>query len=214
MNITEISALILAYLLGSIPFGHLIVKLKTGQDVRASGSGATGATNVLRTAGKTLGILTFALDIVKGVVAVLLARWLTSLGSGDTTWVVAGAAILAILGHIFPVWLGFKAGKGVATGLGVFLAIAPVAALCAFAIFILIVAKTRYISLGSIVSTVIMIPLILLWNGWVWPSQYLVQMLVAITVVAAVIVFKHGENIKRLMSGTENKFGQKKATAT
>ncbi len=211
MTIAEIVSLALAYLLGSIPFGHLIVKLKTGQDVRASGSGATGATNVLRTAGKTLGILTFALDIVKGVVAVLLARWLTGVGGGDTTWIVAGAAILAILGHIFPVWLGFKAGKGVATGLGVFLAVAPVAALCAFAIFILIVAKTRYISLGSIVSTVVMIPLILLWNGWVWPNLYLPQMLVAITVVAAVIVFKHSENIKRLMSGTENKFGQKKA---
>ena len=158
-----------------------------------------------------LGILTFALDIGKGVVAVVLARWLTGVGWGETTWIVAGAAILAILGHIFPVWLSFKAGKGVATGLGVFLAIAPIAALCAFSIFILIVAKTRYISLGSIVSTVVMIPLILLWNGWVWPSQYLVQMLVAITVVAAVIVFKHGDNIKRLMAGTENKFGQKKA---
>jgi acyl phosphate:glycerol-3-phosphate acyltransferase len=213
MNITETLALVLAYFLGSIPFGHIIVKLKTGKDVRESGSGATGATNVLRTAGKTLGILTFALDIVKGVVAVLLARWITGVGSGDTTWVVAGAAILAIIGHIFPVWLGFKAGKGVATGLGVFLAIAPVAALCAFAIFIGIVAKTRYISLGSIIGSVIMIPLIWFWNGWVWPSPYLTQMLVAITIVAAVIVFKHRENIQRLMSGTENKFGQKKVVA-
>lgn len=210
MNITEISALVLAYFLGSIPFGHLIVKLKTGQDVRASGSGATGATNVLRTAGKTLGILTFALDIVKGVVAVLAARWLTGVGWSDTTWIVAGAAILAIVGHIFPVWLGFKAGKGVATGLGVFLAIAPVAALCSFGLFALIVAKTHYISLGSIIGTVVMIPLILLWNGWMWPSQYLTQMLVAITVVAAVIVFKHRDNIKRLMAGTENKFGAAK----
>lgn len=210
MNITEISALVLAYFLGSIPFGHLIVKLKTGQDVRASGSGATGATNVLRTAGKTLGILTFALDIVKGVVAVLAARWLTGVGWSDTTWIVAGAAILAIVGHIFPVWLGFKAGKGVATGLGVFLAIAPVAALCSFGLFALIVAKTRYISLGSIIGTMVMIPLILLWNGWMWPSQYLTQMLVAITVVAAVIVFKHRDNIKRLMAGTENKFGAAK----
>ncbi len=210
MNTTEIAALTLAYFLGSIPFGHLIVKLKTGQDVRASGSGATGATNVLRTAGKTLGILTFALDIVKGFVAVLAARWLTGVGGGTTTWIVAGAAILAIVGHIFPVWLGFKAGKGVATGLGVFLAIAPVAALCAFVLFILIVAKTRYISLGSIVGTVVMIPLILWWHGWVWPSSYLTQMLVAITVVVAVIVFKHSDNIKRLMAGTENKFGAAK----
>lgn len=213
MNSTETLALVLAYFLGSIPFGHLIVKLKTGKDVRQSGSGATGATNVLRTAGKTLGILTFALDIVKGVVAVLLARWLTGVGGGDTTWIVAGAAILAILGHIFPVWLGFKAGKGVATGLGVFLAIAPVAALCSFALFILIVVKTRYISLGSIVGSVVMIPLIWFWHGWVWPSPFLTQMLVAITIVAAVIVFKHHENLQRLMSGTENKFGQKKAPA-
>jgi glycerol-3-phosphate acyltransferase PlsY len=214
MNITELSALILAYLLGSIPFGHIIVKLKTGKDVRASGSGATGATNVLRTAGKTLGILTFALDIIKGVIAVVLARWLTGVGSGATTWIVAGAAILAILGHIFPVWLGFKAGKGVATGLGVFLAIAPVAALCAFALFILIVAKTRYISLGSIIGSVIMIPLIWFWHGWMWPSAYLTQMLVAITTVAAAIVFKHHENIQRLIRGTENKFGQKKAAVS
>ncbi len=206
-------ALILAYLFGSIPFGHLIVKLKTGQDVRTSGSGATGATNVLRTAGKTLGILTFALDIVKGVVAVLAVRWLIRVGWGDTTWIVAGAAILAIVGHIFPVWLGFKAGKGVATGLGVFLAIAPVAALCAFGLFILIVAKTRYISLGSIIGTVVMIPLILLWNGWVWPNPFLPQMLVAIAVVAGLIVSKHSDNLKRLMAGTENKFGQKKAAA-
>lgn len=214
MSTTETLALVLAYFLGSIPFGHIIVKLKTGQDVRASGSGATGATNVLRTAGKTLGILTFALDIVKGVIAVVLARWITGVGSGDTTWIVAGAAILAIIGHIFPVWLGFKAGKGVATGLGVFLAIAPVAALCAFALFILIVAKTRYISLGSIIGSLIMIPLIWFWHGWMWPSPYLTQMLVAITLVAAVIVFKHSENIQRLMRGTENKFGQKKATAS
>lgn len=204
-------ALILAYFLGSIPFGHIIVKLKTGQDVRASGSGATGATNVLRTAGKTLGILTFVLDIVKGVVAVYVARWLTGAGWSDTTWVVAGAAVLAIIGHIFPVWLGFKAGKGVATGLGVFLAIAPVASLCALAAFIVIVGKTKYVSLGSIIGTVAMIPLILFWNGWVWPNPFLPQMLVAITIVTAVIVFKHTDNIKRLIAGTENKFGQKKA---
>ena len=213
MNTTKTLALVLAYFLGSIPFGHIIVKLKTGKDVRASGSGATGATNVLRTAGKMLGILTFALDIVKGVVAVLAARWLTGVGWGDTTWLVAGAAMLATIGHIFPVWLGFKAGKGVATGLGVFLAIAPLAALCAFALFILIVAKTRYISLGSIIGTVVMIPLILLWNGWVWPNPFLPQMLVAIAVVAGLIVAKHRDNIKRLMAGTENKFGQKKAAA-
>lgn len=213
MNLTETLALILAYLFGSIPFGHIIVKLRTGQDVRASGSGATGATNVLRTAGKTWGILTFALDIIKGFVAVLAARWMLGVGWSDTTWIVALAAILAIAGHIFPVWLGFKAGKGVATGLGAFLAISPLSALCAFGLFILIVLKTRYVSLGSIIGTLSMIPLILLWNGLVWPSSYLLQMLFAITIIAAMVVGKHTDNIKRLMSGTENKFGQKKATA-
>ena len=208
MNSQSLVVLLLAYLLGSIPFGFLLVKLKSGSDIREVGSGGTGATNVSRKAGKAAGILTLALDALKGFVAVWLARWL-----GGDAWVVAGAAVLAVVGHCFPVWLKFKAGKGVATGLGVFLAIAPVAALCAFALFILIVAKTRYISLGSIVGSLVMLPLIWFWNGWVWPSPYLIQMLVAITIVAAVIVFKHSDNIKRLMAGTENKFGQKKVAA-
>ncbi len=205
-------ALILAYLLGSIPFGHIIVKLKTGQDVRASGSGATGATNVMRTTGKAAGYATFALDILKGVAAVILVRLMTGSEWWETTWVAAGAAILAIVGHIFPVWLGFKAGKGVATGLGVFLAIAPIASLCTFAVFILIVIKTRYISLGSVVGTLLMPFWILLWHGWISHSPYLTQMLVSISIVAALIVFKHAENIKRLKAGTESKFGQKKST--
>src|SRR5215813_8787202 len=114
-------ALLLAYLLGSIPFGFLVVKLKSGADIRETGSGGTGATNVSRKVGKIAGILTLALDALKGFAAVWIAHRLT--GEDGVTWVVAGAAVLAIIGHCFPIWLNFKAGKGVATGLGVFLAI-------------------------------------------------------------------------------------------
>src|SRR4030095_3539302 len=148
MTLPEVATLILAYLLGSIPFGYLIVKLKSGSDIRQVGSGGTGATNVSRKAGKSAGVVTLALDALKGTLAVLAARWLT--GESGTSWIVAGAAVLAVVGHCFPVWLKFKAGKGVATGLGVFLAIVPWAVLAAFALFVLIVWRTRYVSLGSI----------------------------------------------------------------
>jgi acyl phosphate:glycerol-3-phosphate acyltransferase len=208
--ITDLLALLVAYLLGSIPFGYLIVKMASGKDVRASGSGATGATNVMRTAGKQAGLMTFALDIAKGFVAVLVARWLTGVGMWETNWVVAGAAFLAIVGHIFPVWLGFKAGKGVATGVGVFLAIAPLAVVCALVVFALILKATRYVSLGSIIASALMLPLILLWNGLVFPSPHLTQMLAAVGAIVALIVVKHTDNIRRLMAGTENKFGAAK----
>jgi acyl phosphate:glycerol-3-phosphate acyltransferase len=208
--LTNTLALLVAYLLGSIPFGYLIVKWASGRDVRASGSGATGATNVMRTAGKKAGLMTFALDIAKGLVSVLVARWLTGVGVWETNWVVAGAAFLAIVGHVFPVWLGFKAGKGVATGVGVFLAIAPLAVVCALVVFALILKATRYVSLGSIIASALMLPFILLWNGLVFPSPHLPQMLAAVGAIAALIVAKHADNIKRLMAGTENKFGAAK----
>ena len=199
-------ALIIAYLLGSIQVGYLIVRLKAGADVREVGSGATGATNVTRKAGKAAGIATFALDTAKGFAAVALARWLTESGWG-TPWIVAAAAVLAIMGHIFPVWLGFRAGKGVATGFGVFLAIAPLAVLSALMIFVALVAKTRYMSLGSIVATALMPLLAWLWYGLIFPSPYLAQMIVALCVTAAVIIAKHASNIRRLLAGTEHKFG-------
>lgn len=208
--LTNIIALLVAYLLGSIPFGYLIVKMTSGKDVRASGSGATGATNVMRTAGKKAGLMTFALDIAKGFVAVFAARLIVGAGLWETNWVVAGAAFAAIVGHIFPVWLGFKAGKGVATGVGVFLGIAPLAVVCALVVFALILKVTRYVSLGSVVSTLLMLPLIYLWNGLVSPSPYLAQMLAAVGAIAVLIVLKHTDNIRRLMAGTENKFGAAK----
>src|SRR5215470_6313844 len=118
---------IVAYLLGSIPFGYLIVRKKVGADIRETGSGGTGATNVTRKAGKAAGVITLLLDALKGFAAVIIARRIV--GDAGTSWVVATAAVLAVVGHCFPVWLKFKAGKGVATGLGVFLAIVPWAVL-------------------------------------------------------------------------------------
>src|SRR5262249_59467013 len=134
MTLPEVVSLIIAYLLGSIPFGFLIVKLTRGADIRETGSGGTGATNVSRKAGKAAGVVTLALDALKGAAAVLVARWLTD--ETGTPWIVAAAAVLAVVGHCFPVWLKFKAGKGVATGLGVFLAITPWAGLAALAGFL------------------------------------------------------------------------------
>src|SRR5215510_4952502 len=153
MTLNEITSIILAYLLGSIPFGFLIVKMSSGADIRETGSGGTGATNVSRKAGKAAGVVTLALDALKGAAAVQVARWLT--GYAGTSWVVAAAATLAVVGHCFPVWLKFKAGKGVATGLGVFLAIVPWSVLAALVVFLLIVWRTRFVSLGSVTAAAV-----------------------------------------------------------
>src|SRR6185312_14419997 len=119
-----------AYLLGSIPFGYLIVRAAAGADIRESGSGGTGATNVSRRAGKVAGILTLVLDALKGVLAIVVAQLIIGEGGPSIDWLTAVAAIAAIAGHIFPVWLKFRGGKGVATGVGVFLMIAPIAVFC------------------------------------------------------------------------------------
>src|SRR5438309_1216946 len=148
----------IGYLLGSIPFGYLLVKVFRGEDVRLSGSGNIGATNVARSGAKGLGIATLVLDALKGSGAVGLAL-LLSRNNGDvccfpTLQLMATAALAAVLGHVFPVWLRFKGGKGVATALGVFMVLFPKAILVALAIFILVVAVTRYVSLGSILGAI------------------------------------------------------------
>jgi len=163
-----------------------------GADIRETGSGGTGATNVSRRAGKAAGVLTLLLDAAKGSAAVVIARVV----SGDD-WVIAIAAIAALVGHIFPVWLGFRGGKGVATAVGIFSVLAPVALVCAGVIFIAIVVTTRYVSLGSIVAAVL-IP-VAVW--WLSGSQ---PLLIAAIVAAALIVFAHRGNIKRLASRTES----------
>lgn len=199
--------LILGYLLGSIPFGYLIVRLKSGADIRETGSGATGATNVSRKAGKTAGILTLLLDALKGAAAVLLARWLT--GDDGTSWIVAATGALAVIGHCFPVWLGFRAGKGAATGLGVFLAIVPTSVLAAVVIFILTVALTRYVSLGSILGAAFVPTWTAIEHAFMRPIPDFAPIMTALCISAALIIAKHHENIRRLLSGTENKFGAK-----
>ena len=141
----------LSYLLGSIPFGYLLVRIFRGEDVRQSGSGNIGATNVSRTS-PALGLATLLLDALKGTVAVVLASRLSIVGAGKPYSVMAMAALFAVVGHIFPVWLRFRGGKGVATALGSFLVIAPKALLLAVAIFVLMVVIFRYVSLGSMVA--------------------------------------------------------------
>lgn len=189
---TRIIVVVIAYLLGSIPFGYLIVRRRIGADIRQTGSGGTGATNVSRRAGKTAGILTLLLDAAKGCVAVVIAQVV----SGDD-WMVAAAAIAALVGHIFPVWLGFRGGKGVATAVGIFAVLAPIALLCAGVIFLAIVVTTRYVSLGSIIAAVL-VPV------FVWFQSGLQPVLTAAIVAAALIVFAHRGNIQRLASRTES----------
>jgi glycerol-3-phosphate acyltransferase PlsY len=188
---TRIGVIVVAYLMGSVPFGYLIVRGRIGADIRTTGSGGTGATNVSRRAGKAAGVVTLVLDALKGAAAVLVAKTVTG-----NDWIVAAAAIAVIVGHIFPVWLGFRGGKGVATGAGVFLVLAPVAVLCAGVVFLAIVFATRYVSLGSIVGAAT-IPL------FVWLLNDSRSLLIAAGVGALLIVFAHRGNIGRLVHGTE-----------
>lgn len=201
--------LIAAYLLGSIPFGFLIVRLTQAADVRETGSGGTGATNVTRRAGKLAGILTLALDAAKGAAAILLARWLLAASVVDfnSTWWIAAAAVAAIIGHVFPVWLGFRGGKGVATGLGVFLCLAPLAVVLAALVFIGVVWTTRLVSLGSVCAVASLPISIAIIAGARLPlSMKFAPLMMAAIACGALIVFMHRENIRRLRSGTENKF--------
>jgi glycerol-3-phosphate acyltransferase PlsY len=189
----------LAYLLGSIPFGYLIVRWQKGVDVRNTGSGSTGATNVMRNLGIIGFVATFILDVGKGIVAVLLASRLTS---GDARW-IAASSVAAILGHCFPVWLKFRGGKGVATGVGVFLALAPLQVAVVLAIFAIIVAIGRYISLGSIVATAAF-PLVVYFM-----KHPPLPIVLGAAGSALIIIAMHRANIYRLLNGTENKVGKK-----
>lgn len=186
--------IVVAYLLGSIPFGYLIVRGKSGADIRETGSGGTGATNVSRRAGKVAGVLTLLLDAAKGCAAVLIARTV----SGED-WVIAAAVIAVLVGHIFPVWLRFRGGKGVATGVGIFLVLAPIALLCAGVVFVAVVVLTRYVSLGSLTAAAL-IPVL------VWLQSDSQALVVAAVAGALLIVFAHRGNIQRLASGTESRF--------
>ncbi len=209
--------IVIAYLLGSIPFGYLIVRATQGADVRDTGSGGTGATNVSRRAGKAAGVVTLILDALKGAAAVAIAKMilgLTILGQGghvglpiqtETFWWIAAAATAVIVGHIFPVWLRFRGGKGVATGVGVLLMLAPIAVAFAAVIFVLVVWRTRYVSLGSIVAAM-MIPAVTLIQNLLRRAVEFGPLLIAEVAGAALIIFAHRANLGRLIRGTESKF--------
>jgi glycerol-3-phosphate acyltransferase PlsY len=203
-SLRPLIVVIVAYLIGSIPFGYLIVRGKGGGDVRETGSGGTGATNVSRRAGKAAGVLTLSLDALKGSIAVLIARIVVGNGV-STDWLVAAAAIATMVGHIFPVWLGFRGGKGVATGVGIFFVLAPVALLCAGVVFVAIVAVTRYISFGSMIAAATIPIFIWLQNVLVEPAADVRPLLTAAVVGALLIVFAHRGNIERLVRGTESR---------
>jgi glycerol-3-phosphate acyltransferase PlsY len=197
-----------AYLFGSIPFGLLLAKLFGGGDVRKAGSGNIGATNVARVVGPLAGILTLILDTAKGAGAVWLAGRVTN---ESATWMMlAGCAVL--LGHCFPVWLKFKGGKGVATALGVFLALCPLAAVSALLLFLLCVAYWRYVSLGSIAAAAAM-PLLIY---FLWAPRHAPPIIIdAGTLgIALLVIYKHDANLQRLAEGTEPRFsfGKKKET--
>lgn len=197
--------LVIAYLLGSIPFGYLLVRAVAGADVRETGSGGTGATNVSRRAGKLAGVVTLLLDALKGALAVILARSFLTEDFG-INWYVAASVVLAIAGHCFPVWLGFRGGKGVATGVGAFLALSALAVACAGVVFIAIVWATRYVSLGSIAAAAVMPLSVWILSGYIRPVESLAPLLTAALVGAVIIIFMHRANIGRLLSGTESKF--------
>jgi acyl phosphate:glycerol-3-phosphate acyltransferase len=203
---------VISYLMGSIPFGYILVRIFRRQDIRQSGSGNIGATNVAR-ASPLLGIVTLVLDAAKGSVSVMAALILSrSLAFGplprsEVALRAAIAALFAVLGHLFPVWLKFRGGKGVATGLGAFTVLAPKSTLLAVAIFLIVVALFRYVSLGSIVA-VAMFPL-LAWLLCDYRGEP--EVLACMSAASVMIVLKHHENIRRLLGGTERRFQLRRA---
>ncbi|HEY1253000.1 MAG TPA: glycerol-3-phosphate 1-O-acyltransferase PlsY [Thermoanaerobaculia bacterium] len=198
MNAPAAALVGVAYLLGSISFAVLLVRLRTGRDIRTEGSGNAGATNVARAHGKALGIAVALLDVAKGAGAVLLMRTVTA----DPRY-TAAAGLAAIVGHVFPIFYGFRGGKGVATAIGAFLVLAPLPTLVCAVVFLLVVLVTRYVSLGSVLAMVLLPPV----AGALFHAP---RPIVAAAAGAAVlIVIKHRDNLRRLARGEERRFGTK-----
>jgi len=207
MTISDIVAIAAAYLLGAIPFGLLMGKLK-GVDIRDHGSGNIGATNVVRVLGKSLGLTTFFLDVLKGFVPsfffpALINQWQPTSLDPVALSLACGAA--AIIGHNFPVFLGFKGGKGVATSLGVLFGIAWLTAVVSFGAWALAFLATRYVSLASIIGAVMVIV-----SGWYFYGSEGVIRPIVLTVLASLVILRHKANILRLLKGTESRFSKKK----
>jgi glycerol-3-phosphate acyltransferase PlsY len=193
-----------AYLLGSIPFGYLIVAIGAGGDIRHMGSGNIGATNVAREVGSLPGVLTLLLDAAKGYLAVWIAARVTG---GNVRWMML-AAVLAIVGHLFPVWLGFHGGKGVATGVGVFLPFCWEAVLISFIVWLLVVLFWRYVSLASISATAAL-PLVL-YLLYAPPHAPPIAVTSSSLLIMALIIMRHKPNIMRLLAGTEPRFTRRR----
>jgi len=197
-----LALLVGAYLVGAIPWSWLIVRWKTGQDIREIGSGNVGATNAMRAAGRGAGAVALLLDIGKGVAPVLVARAL------DAPPLVAScAAALAVLGHMYPVWLGFHGGgKGVATAAGALGALAPIPALLSAVVFVVVTALFRYVSLGSI-AALVAFPLLVMALASRGDAPRDTAFLVSSALVPALSVWKHRGNVRRLLAGTERRLG-------
>jgi glycerol-3-phosphate acyltransferase PlsY len=193
----NIPLLIAGYLLGSIPFAYLLVRRATGVDLRVAGSGNVGATNVFRTSRRSIAFAAAILDLAKGSAAVLMAQRL----GGDES-VRAATGIAAVVGHIYPVWLNFRGGKGVATACGVFSVMAPPATLTALVVFFLTVWVTRFVSLGSMIATTIVAPL-------AYVTHEPAATVIAAVAVGSLILFRHRTNVARLRMGTERRLGER-----
>ena len=211
------SLIVASYLIGSIPFSYLVARIVSGTDIREAGSRNVGATNVARAAGKRAGIIALLLDVAKGYAAVALAHWIVMRPDWPFAPVPAGplhsremwialAGLIAVLAHMFPVWLRFHGGKGVATAAGVFLALDPIVVAAAAIVFVIVILSTRFVSLASILSAA-SIPVFfrfLAQNAPFWR--------IAISIVIAIAVTtKHHSNISRLTQGTERRMGERKA---
>ena len=195
MEITFIITLIASYLIGAIPCGVVLTRLSGAGDVRNSGSGNIGATNVYRTAGRKLGVLTLIGDIVKGVIPVVYAVAIANMTTEQTAMI----ACATFLGHLYPVYLRFKGGKGVATALGIYLVLSPLSVLYAAIVFIGLVWIWRYVSLGSICAAAT-VPVLVYFLENAPPLLY------ATLFISIMVIWRHRENIGRLLQGTENKF--------
>ena len=207
-----ISITILSYLLGSIPFGIIICKLWKGIDIREYGSKNPGATNVYRAIGPIPALIVLLLDVSKGLIATLLiSRIIIDQPVLNQTSLMIITGIAVILGHIFPVFASFKGGKGVATGLGVLISLTPLELVLALLLFLIIVAITRYVSLGSL-SSALVILLALIFEKYYLHRPVADELLIAVLVLNIFIFYTHRSNIKRLLNGTENKFGKKSLT--
>ncbi len=191
--------LLAAYLLGAIPFGLLFSRWLRGRDPREYGSGNIGATNAMRTGGKLVGLLTLAADVAKGALPVALAA---QMDGASSAW-LAAVALSALLGHVFPVYLGFRGGKGVATMFGVLLPWMPWNALAAFALWLLVFFGTRYVAVASI-SAAWLLPVLLFWQH----DGFSLEMGLTVA-IASLVLLRHGSNIQRLLRGEEPKTGGK-----